>query len=120
MQTENPMEAADTATAGADTSAELRRRPNISPAKLDTEAQTVRTELEAALRGFRDGSATEEETADAMERMVANQLYALKAELAQLQTAVDGSDATFHERVKAYFGHLTEAPTNWHQATVLS
>ena len=107
MRTENPIEA-DAADRAVDADAtSLRRRAMAT----DPEAQTARADLEAALRGLKDGSATEQQTVDAMERVVASQVGALQAELAQLRTAVNGAEVSFHDKVKAYFGHLTEVST---------
>ena len=108
MRTENPIEVDVPASRAVDADAtSLRRRAMAT----DPEAQTARADLEAALRGLKDGSATEQQTVDAMERVVASQVGALQAELAQLRNAVDCADVSFHEKVKSYFGHLTEVST---------
>eukprot|EP01043_Picozoa_sp_COSAG02_P003178 COSAG02_NODE_76_length_41115_cov_60.967817_5_plen_152_part_00 len=69
---------------------------------------TRRAELEATLRGLKDGSLTEEQAAVAMDRLVASQISegidGLRAELT--------SANTLHAMIKTAVAHLSEAPTN--------
>jgi hypothetical protein len=69
----------------------------------DEEKSSARKELEDALRGLKDGSVSEAAAAELIERLV---------DVRIAQSA--GLEAT----IKSVVAHLTEAPTNWHQAVV--
>lgn len=64
-----------------------------------------RKDLEAALRGLKDGLVNEEEAAAVVHRLINSELDARFASGQGLEPVI-----------RSVFAHLTEAPTNWHQA----
>jgi hypothetical protein len=64
-----------------------------------------RQELEAALRGLKDGSVAEGDAAAVVQRLINSELDARLADGKGLEPII-----------RSVFAHLTEAPTNWHQA----
>ena len=70
----------------------------------------VFSDMEKALKGLKDGTATEAEAVEAMENLVAAHVG---AKLDMLRS-VGGSEST----IRSVMAQLAEAPTNWHQGVV--
>ena len=112
------MDAAD--GAARDGAAETVENPAGSTGATTSSAQATsglsdqRVELEAALKGLKDGSLSEQEAAAVVERLVDARVDGLRAELSTPATA----RKIFGALVQNMFAYMTEAPTNWHQAVV--
>ena len=75
---------------------------------MDAKAGTRRSQLEAALKGLKDGTLSEQEAAEVMDRLMISQIDELRAEL----TSADTGSKLLHEAIRSAVAHLTETPTN--------
>ena len=101
---------------GADDDEELGE-PGADPTAAAPSKSKRRAELEAALTGLKDGSLSEQQAAAVIDDTMARQIEDLRAELSTpISTGV--SNNILGPVIQSVFAHMTEAPTNWHQAMV--
>jgi hypothetical protein len=79
--------------------------------------RTTATELEAALRGLREGKTTEHEAMAVLDRLMDERMERLLANKTDGPFA-RGTGLGLESLAKAVFARMTEAPTNWHQCIV--
>jgi hypothetical protein len=74
----------------------------------DATALQRRSQLEAALRGLKDGTLSEQEAAQVLDGLMKTQIDDLRAELTSPATGI----ALLNSVIKTAVAHLTETPTN--------
>lgn len=77
-------------------------------AQLENSASLRRSQLESALKGLKDGTLSEQEAAEVLDRLMVSHVAELRAEL----TSPDSGAKVLHAVIKSAVAHLTETPTN--------
>lgn len=105
---ENPL----SRTASADSMFESEEVPasagGLEDDELKKQFSEQRVALEAALKGLKDGSLSEQEAAAVVERLVDGRVDMLRAEL----TSPTVARTMLGPLIQTIFAHMTEAPTN--------
>lgn len=86
-----------------------------APVPVDSKVSARRVQLELALKGLKDGTLSEQEAAEVMDRLVVSQVEELRAELTSAFTGT----RLLHDVIKSTVAHLTETPTNCTQLPTL-
>jgi hypothetical protein len=103
--------------------AALTENPAFAASKtLQNEADPIRADLEAAVASLK-APGNEPQSVEAMETMMRAREAALQAKfdakLEQLEAKLAANGAPLSSAVRSVVAHLSQAPPNWHQATVM-
>ena len=102
----------------SDSNAEKDQTSVAADSQGDTDLNSTtaaRSELEATLKGLKDGSLSEQQAAAEMERLIDGRVDLLRAELTTQPTA----RTLLGPLIQTIFAHMTEAPTNVRPSTVV-